>query len=73
MATDVTDTPTNQCRHVVARGYLLTTRPSNGTKTGTFYPHTLGHLFFSTGTTPPCFVLFFNCQALGVKGVENKT
>lgn len=33
--------------------YLLSTRQSSRTKTETFYPHTLGHLF-STGTTPPC-------------------
>lgn len=78
MATHVTDTPTNQCRHVVARRVLSADDSSkrqdkNGDILSTQTPFFHWDNQTAEQRRRVCFFVFFNSKVLGVKTVENRT
>lgn len=77
MATHVTDTPTNQCRHVVARRVLPADDSSKRQdKNGDILSTQTSFFHWDNQTAEQrrrvCFLFFFNSQVLGVKTVENR-
>lgn len=78
MATHVTDTPTNQCRHVVARRVLSADDSSKRRdKKGDILSTQTPFFHWDNQTVEQrrhvCFFVFFNSKVLGVKTVENRT